>query len=863
MRGTLRILLGSAPGVGKTYAMLEEAHQKQAAGAKVVAGVVLDHGRKDTAALLEGLLLVPPARISYRGAVFEEMDLDAVLALEPDIALVDEYAHTVAGGSGRKRWQDIEALLDAGIDVISTLNIQHLASLGDAVSQITSTTKTETVPDDVVRRAGQIELIDISPELLRQRLSAGQVYAPEKVDAALANYFRSGNLSALRELALLWLADQVEDGLTAYRSHHGIEQSWPTRERIVIGLTGGPEGEVLIRRAARILSRVSSGELLGVHVRAVDGLRGESPRALEKQRQLLKDLGGSYHSVTGEDPALALLDFARGVNATQLVVGTSRRRPLSRLLRGAGVSSKVVRSAGDLDVHMVPHPLGDRGVRFRRTEALRRSRVLWAFVMALLIPPLIQAFAVWVLPELSFTTNALLQLTGCIGVALLGGLWPALLAAVLSSLLLNFFSSEPLGSLNIADPETVLALVVFLAVSAVVAVVVSTSARRSVAAARAGAEAVILSDLARTIVARQDSLESFLEHTRETFRMTSAALLIQHQPSGFSATNGYRNWWIEASAGRGVAADPEQAEAVEYIDAETALVLTGRMLDAAEKRLLVAFGAQLMVLRRSLQLDASRQDNVRLAEGNMMRTAILRAVSHDLRTPLAAIKLSVSSLRYEQVSFSPEEEAELLATIEDSADRLDTLVGNLLDMSRISSDSAKPFLRPVRWLDAVEAALHAVPVAPGRVRADLPPNMPPVEADPGMLERVIANIVENALKYAGESEIVVVGVPLAGVNAEGRPVSELRIVDHGRGVDPADVVSMFQPFQRLDDVPAGTGVGLGLAVAKGFTESMSGTLSAELTPGGGLTMVIRLPLSTGAETEPRDDQPAPGERTRA
>lgn len=854
-RGTLRILLGAAPGVGKTYAMLEEAHLRMVQGVDTVVALALHHGRKDTRNLLEGLEAIPPKKVDYRGSEFDEMDVEAVLRRAPQLALVDEYAHTVVGlgedGAPRKRWQDVERLLAAGIDVISTLNIQHLASLGDVVSQITNTKQGETVPDDVVRRANQIELVDISPELLRQRLSTGNVYSADKVDAALANYFRMGNLSALRELALLWLADQVEDGLSAYRADNRIEASWPTRERVVVGLTGGPEGEVLIRRAARILARVSGGELLGVHVRAADGVLGESPRELEAQRQLLKDLGGSYHSVTGEDPAQALLEFAKSANATQLVVGTSRRRRFARLMKGPGVGSKVVRGSGDIDVHMVSHPLGGQGVKFRRVGALERRRLLFGFALAIVLPALIEVGLVNWVPD-NFVTDTLLQLTGCVLVAVVGGLWPALLAAMFSSLLLNYFSAAPTETLSIADPENLLALVVFLLVSAVVAVVVDVATRRAREAIRAGTEAATLSELARGAVAGEDSLQTFLDQVKEAFRVDSVSLLSNDpaQPSSNGTVpSSSQLWHVEASTGESPPRTPEAADNTEEVDGTLVLALNGRVLDASDRRLLAAFGAHLVALRQRIQLNASRRDNMRLAEGNTMRTSILRAVSHDLRTPLAAIKLSVSSLRQGEVHFAPEDEAELLASIETSADRLDALVGNLLDMSRISSDAVNPLLGPVRWSDAVDAALQGMP--DGHVRLELPANMPAVEADPGMLERVIANVVENALKYAPDSDLVLVGTVSGIPTIDRQPASELRIVDHGRGVAAKDVVAMFRPFQRLDDVPAGSGVGLGLAVAKGFTEAMGGVLTAEQTPGGGLTMVVRLPLSSGTASQYR------------
>ena len=844
-RGTLRIFLGAAPGVGKTYEMLEEAHRLGERGEDVVVAFALDHGRADTRALMAGLEIIPPRRLPYRGTEFEEMDLDAVLARAPETAVVDEYAHSnIPGSRNQKRWQDVDVLLDAGINVLSTVNIQHLASLGDVVSAITDVHQAETVPDDVVRRADQIDLVDIPPELLRQRLGDGKIYAAEKIDAALSNYFRLGNLSALRELALLWLADRVDEGLARYRAEQGIEASWPARERIVVGLTGSPEGEVLIRRGARILNRVNGGDLLAVHVRAADGVAAESPQALEAQRRLILDLGGSYHVVTGEDPAAALLDFARSVNATQIVVGISRHRKLAGLLGtllGGGVGTRVVRDSRDIDVHMVSHPLGGRGAGPRRQRDLGRIRVAAGFILAVILPVLLQML-LSLNPEQNVATAALVQLTGSVAVALVGGLWPAILAALWSSLLVNYFSTPPIGTLTISDPQNLLALLVFVGVSAAVAVVVDLSARRSKEAARARAEAATLGDLTRGATRADDTLKGLLEQALDVFQVSGAAL---YTATG-TGTAGTTGWRPVAAAGTVPPAEPESTENIEQIDPTTRLVLSGRALPASDRRLLGAFGVHLAAQLERQQLVASRREMMRLAESNTMRTSILRAVSHDLRTPLAGIKLAVGGLRQPDVRYTAEEQQELLATIDECSDRLDALVGNLLDMSRITSDSVNPLIRPVRWYEVIPAALHGIPA--GRVRVELPGNMPEVDADAGMLERVIANIVENAVKYAPDSDVVLVGAAggLSHATLHGHPAGELRVIDHGQGVPAESVVRMFQPFQRLDDVPQATGVGLGLAVAKGFTEAMGGTLTAEATPAGGLTMVIRLPLSAGA-----------------
>jgi two-component system sensor histidine kinase KdpD len=434
----------------------------------------------------------------------------------------------------------------------------------------------------------------------------------------------------------------------------------------------------------------------------------------------------------------------------------------------------------------------------------------------------------------------------------------------------NFFSTPPVGTLTISDSQNVLTLLVFVGVSAAVATVVDLSARRSKEAALARAEAATLADLSRGAAGSEDTIVGLLEQALDVFQVRGAALVSRQDDDAFPAGVGAParpggGWRLIASAGEvpagtsGGAADSQGAAAlrgdtIEQVDDATSLVLTGRVLPASDRRLLGAFAVHLVAQLESQQLLATRSEVLKLAEGNTMRTSILRAVSHDLRTPLAGIKLAVGGLRQVGVRYTPEEEQELLATIEDCSDRLEVLVGNLLDMSRLTSDSIKPLLRPVRWYEVIPGGLHGID--PARVRVELPSNMPEVEADPGMLERVLANIVENAVKYAPESDIVLTGSAgvLGTAPVNGRPAGELRIIDHGKGIPADRVVDMFRPFQRLDDATQATGVGLGLAVAKGFTEAMGGRLTAEATPGGGLTMVVSLPLSAGIPFHPEPDQ---------
>ncbi|MDX2847567.1 sensor histidine kinase KdpD [Streptomyces sp. PA03-3a] len=832
-RGTLRMYLGAAPGVGKTYAMLSEAHRRMERGTDVVVAFVEHHDRARTEVMLHGLEAVRRKEIEYRDTVFTEMDVDAVLARRPEVALVDELAHTnIPGSRNEKRWQDIEELLQAGINVISTVNIQHLESLGDVVESITGVRQRETVPDEVVRRADQIELVDMSPQALRRRMAHGNIYASDKVDAALSNYFRPGNLTALRELALLWVADRADEYLRQYRADHRISATWQARERIVVGLTGGPEGRTLIRRAARMAAKGAGGEILAVHIARSDGLTAGSPKELAVQRTLVEDLGGSFHHVVGDDVPGALLDFARGVNATQVVLGTSRR-PAWQYVFGPGVGATVARESGpDLDVHIVTHEHAakGRGLPVARGARLGRSRVIAGWLTGVLGPALLCLVLTQLHPALGIATDMLLFMTLTVAAALAGGLYPALVSAVGGSLLLNYFFAPPLHTFTIAKPENLIAIVIFVVVGVAVASVVDLAARRTHQAARLQSEAEILSYLAGSVLRGEHSLGALLERVRETFGMEAVSLL--------ERAGEYDAWTCAAGVGSRQCLRPEDADVEVPVSDNLSLALVGRVLPASDRRVLSAFAAQAagVLDRQRLEDEAARAH--KLAEGNRIRTALLAAVSHDLRTPLAAIKAAVSSLRSDDVAWSEDDEAELLEGIEEGADRLDNLVGNLLDMSRLQTGTVTPLIREVDLDEVVPKALRGVP--DGSVALDVPETLPMVSVDPGLLERSVANIVENAVKYSPAGAQVLVAASALGGHVD------LRVVDRGPGVPDAAKERIFEPFQRYGDAPRGNGVGLGLAVARGFADAMGATLQPEDTPGGGLTMVLTLPAAPGS-----------------
>ncbi|MFI7613528.1 DUF4118 domain-containing protein [Nonomuraea terrae] len=841
MRGRLRVYLGAAPGVGKTYAMLDEARRACGRGRDVVVGLVETHGRPRTEALLEGMEIIPRRTLVHRGVTFTELDVEAVIGRRPAVALIDELAHSNAPGAEHvKRWQDIDDILDAGIDVVSTVNIQHLESVNDVVEEITGVPQRETVPDEVVRRADQVELVDMSPEALRRRLAHGNVYAPEKVDAALANYFRVGNLTALRELALLWVAGKVDEQLDRYRADHGIATTWETRERVVVALTGGPEGDTLVRRAARIAARTKGADLLAVHVTSADGLAGADPAGLARQRALVESLGGTYHQVVGDDIPRALLDFARGVNATQLVLGASRRGRFAQLFsRGVGVET--IARSGSIDVHMITHDEVRMGRRrpARTRAALTRKRRVAGWVLAVAGMPLLTAVLAQFREVVSLPSEILFFLCLTVGVALAGGMWPAITAAIGGSMLLNWFFTPPVGRFTINDPENLFALIVFVLVAAAVSTIVDIAARRTREAARAGADAELLSTLAGHVLRGEAALTSLLERTRETFGLTSVTLL-ERRPEAARAADDQSDpdaWRIVATSGGTPSTCPAQSDTDVQIDDTLVLAARGRLLDAADRAVLEAFAAEAAVALRQerLQQEAARAQP--LAEADKMRTALLAAVSHDLRTPLASAKAAVESLAATGVDWSDHDRAELLDTAAESLDKLNRLVANLLDMSRLQAGVLGVTPQPIALEEIVPRAVDDLGPLRDRVEGDISVELPEIAADPALLERVLVNLMANAVRYSPPDRPV-----LLTASRHGEQV-EIRVVDRGPGIPPEAHDRVFQPFQRLGDRDNHSGVGLGLALSRGLTEAMGGTLVPEDTPGGGLTMILTLPTA--------------------
>jgi two-component system sensor histidine kinase KdpD len=835
-RGTLRIYLGAAPGVGKTYAMLNEGHRRAERGGDIVIGFVETHGRENTKAQIDDLEVVPRRTVTYRGTDIEDMDLDAVLARKPELVLVDELAHTNAPGLHHaKRWQDVDELLAHGIDVISTVNVQHLESLNDVVEKITGVVQRETVPDAFVRAADQIELVDMTPEALRRRLAHGNVYAPDRVDAALANYFRPGNLGALRELALLWVADRVEENLQSYLSDHAITETWETRERVVVALTGAPGGELLIRRAARIASG-RHGEMVGVHVARADGLTQRPAGDLDRQRALLVELGGVYREVVADDIADALASFATAEQATQLVLGASRRSRWEDMAHGSLLSALGRRVQG-VDLHVIATTdAGDEAAeplqlpRIARRGAVPHDRERAAWVVCVVGLPVLCWLLVLTHEHLNLSTALLLNLALVIAVAATGGIRPGLVASVFSVGLTNWFLTPPVHTLHISNGDDIVALVIFVAITVVVSVLVDRSARRAREAGRARAEARALARNAGSIVSSADPLPDLLDQLRALFDL-STAMVLDRRESG---------WTIASLAGQPAAADPTIGMARPLDESgDQVLVLVGGDLTTDDHIVLDAFIDQLALglEARRLRHDAATVDA--LEQANELRTSLLQAVSHDLRTPLASIKASVSGLLEARVSFSDDDRDTLLANIDDAADRLDRVIRNLLDMSRLQAGAMQIDRRPTALEDVVSAALDHLDAPASRVALDVSETVPLVLTDAALLERAVGNVVSNALAWSPSDRSV--RIEAAVVNGH----VELRVVDRGPGVARSQRELVFEPFQRLGDRSTDAGAGLGLAIARGFVEATGAKLELDDTPGGGATITFILPIAEG------------------
>ena len=853
-RGHLKVFLGMCPGVGKTYAMLRAAQQERAGGAAVVVGVVETHGRTETEALLAGLTVIPRRQIDYRGAILTETDLEAVLARRPKLALMDELAHTNAPGSRHtKRWQDVVELLEAGIDVYTTLNVQHLESRADAVRQITGVTVHETVPDSVLDLADELELLDLTPETLRERLREGKVYLGERAAAAQENFFRESNLTALRELALRFTAERVDRQLREMRAGTTRQTVWRSGERLLVAVGASPFSTQLVRWTRR-LAAAQGAPWIAVHIEGSTALPEEPQRRLDANLALARELGAEIVVTHDDDVATALVRTALRHNATQIVIGKPRIRRWLDLVRGGTLVDRLIRLGGNIDIYVVPAET-DRPRRplFTFERPLRSSPREYATAAALValitLPSLL-------LPADTYLAIGLVYLLGVIILSLRVGRGPVLAAGVLSALTWDFLFIPPRFTFYISKIEDVTLFGTYFVVALVTGHLTSRIRAQALHERRREERATALFELTRSLAEARtldDAVFAALRQADALFGARTALLLdnrsggtVPHYAGSFALDGkerGVADWVFLNRRPAGRFTDTLPGSSAFYLplvrEGQAVGVLgiapgPDRILTLAQRDLFEAFARQLAlsVERESLR-EAGEREKL-LAESDKLHRVLLDSVSHELRTPLAVITGSLENLS------TPDEtlRASLIAEARIAARRLNRLVGNLLDQTRLESGTLKPRLDWCDARDLVNAAVDGVRDALARhpLEISLPDDMPPVRADFALLEQSLANLLLNATRHTPPGTKVFL---TAGLERSRQRVF-FTIADHGPGFPLAMKERLFKKFERGDAAKAG-GLGLGLSIVRGFVVAQGGDVVVGENPGGGAVFTIHLP----------------------
>ncbi|MGQ8630047.1 DUF4118 domain-containing protein [Agrobacterium sp. DKPNP3] len=869
-RGRLKIFLGAAPGVGKTYEMLMSGRAKLADGVDTIIGVVETHGRKDTEALVDGLSVVPRRRIEYRGQVLEEMDLDAILARRPSLVLVDELAHTNATGSRHpKRYLDVQEILAQGIDVYTTLNIQHVESLNDIVAQITRIRVRETVPDSIIDRADDVEIIDITPDDLIKRLQDGKVYLPRTARRAIENYFSRGNLTALRELALRRTAQRVDEQLLNHMQSHAISGPWAAGDRVLVCLDHGGNGPGLVRYARRQADRLRA-PWTALHL---DTPRSQQMSDADKDRlastmRLAQQLGGETVTLPALDLTREILSYANANNFTHIIIGRPRKSWWQRLFQRS-LTHDLIDHAGDISVHVIS---GDKSTEKPAQAAKAASpplhRSLWPYLTSTLFVGLAIVAGIVLDQTLDVRNLALVFLMAVLAAAVRGGLGPAIYASLLGAFSFNFFFLEPRYTLTVRDPESVVALLFYFGV-ALVASNLTAAVQRQAAAARARARTT--EDL--YLFSKKLSVTATLDDVlwAAAFQMASMLkvriILLLPENNTIAVKAGYppddtlvdadiaaAQWAWEHNKAAGRGADTLPGAKRLYLPLRTGSGAVGvvgldddrvgPLLTPEQQRLFDALADQAALAIERIQL-VSDVDRARLAaETDRLRTALLTSISHDLKTPLAAILGSAGTLKDFADDIPPDARGELLSTIIEESERLNRFISNLLDMTRIGSGAMEPNFGLHFVGDMVGTAISraAKIIVRHEIVLDIPSDLPMLKVDPVLFEQVLFNLIDNAAKYAPENTQIEIRSW-----RQGKTIF-LAVADAGPGIPPADLERVFDSFYRVrktDHVQAGTG--LGLSICKGFIEAMGGSIRAENRSGrAGAQFTVSLPVPPDA-----------------
>lgn len=859
-RGKLKIFFGMAAGVGKTYAMLEAARQLQSEGVDVVVGYIETHQRAETEALLAGLEIIPRQKVEYRGTLMEEMDTDAILKRQPEVVLVDELAHTnVPGVRHVKRYQDVQELLEAGINVYTTINVQHFESRTDAVRQITGITVQETVPDSILDLADEIELVDLSPENLRKRLAEGKVYTPERIETATSNFFRVGNLTALREMALRLTAERVDHQLQDYMHVKQIAGPWKSGERLLVAVGPSPFSERLIRWTRRMAYNLEA-PWLAAYIETPDEATAEQKKRLADNLALVRNLGGEVVVISGSNVSDGLLRLARQRNVTQIVVGKPLRHPVQDFLRGGSLVDHLIRASGDIDIYVVT---GDKPEADppRRVATLTQHSMWTQYVLAAAIVAAATALNLIALPLIGYQTVGLIELLVVLLIAIYIGRGPALLAAAVSAISWNFLFIEPRFTFEISHAEDAILFVLYFAI-AIFTGNLTARLRTQERQARSNADRTMaLYTLAHEIAAAvnmDDVLRTAAAQIGRVFAAEVAVLLPQgethnltiHPCSSLKLDEKEFSvglWVYDNGKPAGRFTDTLPLSTVQFIPLNTATRTVGvigirahqtERLSFDQEALLETFINQIaLVIEREL-LDEAAEQSAMLKESERLYTTLLNSISHELRTPIAAITGAASSLLDTSTSANEAARLELTQSIQSAAGRLNRLVENLLDMSRLESGRLQ-FKRD--WCDVSEIIGVAVKsmgqeLGERPLTIDAARSLPLIQADFVLLEQVLVNLLDNACHYTPA------GTPITITARQQEQTLEVSIRDSGEGIPADELERIFDKFYRLSGTAAG-GTGLGLSISRGLIEAHGGSLSAENAAGGGAQFIIRLPLT--------------------
>jgi two-component system sensor histidine kinase KdpD len=858
-RGRLKIFLGYAAGVGKTFAMLEAAHQRRAEGVDVVVGYIETHRRAETESKLAGLEVIPRRQVEYRGALVPEMDVDAVLARHPQLALVDELAHTNAPGSRHpKRHQDVSELLAAGIDVYTTLNIQHLESLNDVVAQITGVVMRETVPDRVVDEATEIELIDLPPDELLKRLGEGKVYVPEQAARAIQQFFRKGNLTALREMTMRAAAERVDDQMRAYMQTRAIPGPWPAGERLLVAISAGPLAERLVRAARRLADGLNAEWAAiyvetGQHARLSDQQRDRVARTLH----LAEELGAQTVTIPGHSAANSVLEYARSHNYTKIIAGKPLRSRWQELLRRSLVD-QLIQGSGHIDIYVIAdEPAGPAPLE-RRSWVPHRpwQRYLWALALVALTTIAGKPLALFLAPA----NLVMLYLLGVVVAAVYLGRGPSILTAISSVVAFDFFFVPPQLTFAVTDTQYLLTFAGLLAVGLVISSLAVQAREQAESAQSRETQTAELYGLSRDLSTALD-LEAIeravVRHVEQTFGREAvivlpdaengeAALRPDAASAGFQLDDhelAVADWVYRHGEPAGRGTDTLPAAKLRYLPLKTAHGVLGvlgvrgpeaseRQLTLEQQRLVESFASQAaLALERTQLAEQARRAQV-LEATEKLQTALLNSISHDLRTPLVSITGALSTLQEDDAALDADTRRGLIENAREEAERLNRLVGNLLDMTRLEAGAMKVRREPADVQDIVGSALAQLgPRLAGHpVSVQIPEDLPLVPLD------FVLMVQDNALKYSPEGAPIDVSARVAGSQLE------LSIADRGAGIPAADLAFVFDKFYRVQRRGTATGTGLGLSICKGIVEAHNGAIRAENRPGGGTIVTLWLPL---------------------